>query len=406
MNARRLGCVLAALLALGATPAPVPRERVTSASGQFIVFADNPVTASSICALGERLKRSWLQLFGLPDRWRDPIVLVVVPAADAPPPRVQLIPAFPHLRYQAHIGNPRDETALANVLVTALCLELANRDLKVGGPGPLVGAQLPAWVGEGLTEMVLPNPEELLPVIARAVRTGHPATLEQVLDATVPATEPLLRRATAWVLVEGLLALPKGTTRFRELIAGAKPGLDFSASLQETCRADLPDAGAREKWWSLLLARKSAMTVAQTLSAGESAHRLHEFAQVTLRQPATGAAKTIPLGDVWRHAEEPWFAEFMAAKTTQLQVIRGQAHPLYVTAADHWLDALRWLAQDDPVRYRNAAQRAESERTRADQRARQIQHYLATIEQKLLPPGTTTPPLPDPIRHYLDQFDR
>jgi hypothetical protein len=298
---------------------------------------------------------------------------------------------------------------------------LANRELVVTPEGGRT-AQLPLWLPVGLRELLEGETEELLPVIQRSVTGGRPPALEQVQAvASWPTNrvDELQFRAHAWLLVESLFTLPGATTKLQKLMttAGAQePSWTFGVVYS----GDFTDQHGREKWWSLQLARKLVANVAEALSVSETLAELDEVLRTQLTQ-AKGPPRTVPIADLWRHSKEPWFPALVREKLNQLQLLLPRAHPFYEETLSTYAAAFLALQREQGFRFRSYLRRAQELRRAADNRRRETDQYVTRVEREkkyadadrwwrrpenLTPPRMRDEKQRDPLRDYLDQFDK
>lgn len=379
--------------AWGGTTLAVQPSRTISASRQFVAYTDDPLRGATWCARAEQIKRGWLALLELPDQWRDPVIIVSSPD---PAARLAIFRTDEHLKYQIYCAatTPPDELTLA--VVEALCRELANRTLPLNDP-PLVGAQVPVWLVAGLAAALPGQNDAQLPRLEQSASDGQLPVLQQILTTDrrpVHRDDRQRFERHSLLLVESLMALPGGAANLRRLLTEAAPTVDPADLFAAVYRAQWADEFAREKWWSLEVARKMTMVLAGNLSAAETARRLDDILRTTLQRTNQTQVVSVALADLWRHDREPWFWELVQNKQTQLQILSNTAHPLYRPVIAAYLDALTPLRQAQVNRYREAVKRADARRAEADRRLRQIQQFVTQSEQR------------SPISRYLDQFDQ
>lgn len=412
--------VLVALLIVTGTAAAqtpgveqrVPPIRVLSASRQIVVFADDSLTASRLCARAENLRRVWLSLLQLPPRWRDPIAIVVSQRN-----AVFTQPGAGHLKYQVECRLDITDERLDALILEALCRELANRELILTST-TTSGAAVPLWLPVGLRETLEGRPNELLPVIQRCVEGGRPPSLEQVQAVNVWPTnhvEELLFRANAWLLTESLLSLPQGAAKIGKLLTAAAAN-EPSWTFGTVYGADFSDQTAREKWWSLQLTRKTTANIAEALSATETGAELEDILRTQLTQ-LKGPPRNVPAGDLGQHDREPWFPSLVRDKADRLQMLHSRAHPLYRETVATYITAFAALRQYQGFRYRSYLKRAQAQRIEADRYCREIDQYVTQVERQhgladdRALETVAAPPEPpgerrDPLSDYLDQFDK
>ena len=432
MNARQptlwavtLLFVLAGIRAEAAPSTNAPPPFVGSTAGQFGAYTHDPVWSSVLCVLGGHVKHEWLKTLDLPDRWRDPIVIVVNerPAADRATPAVwmETLRTDLHLKFQVQlrVPPPLERSQVVSALVQALCAEYANRDRLFLRQPPFATTAVPPWLVEGLAQSVAGEPDKMLAVIQRSVNSGRPAAAEDLIGAAATPTEPgeqLRFQAHAWALVESLLSLPKGAEKFCQLMREPE-------TFAEIYRWQFRDAAAREKWWSLQLAERATATVAEDWSATETSRRLAAIlpSKLQMELPDAIAEAPVAFANLWRYTKSAWLTPLVRDKLAQFASVRNMAHPSYRGAVEHYIAALQYLLQGNANRFRRETKLAERQYAAADEQSHKISRYVDQIERVHTPPDRaavwrqlklfeaiqeTNILRRDPIGDYLDKFDR
>jgi len=422
----------AALLALSVVfSAAVPAQTntaprlVASSAGQFTAHTPDTVWSSVLCVLASQVKREWLRRLDIPDKWRDPIVLILAErtAATAAAPGVwqEVLRSELHLKFQIQLRIPPalERDHLVRVLVGALCSEYANRAREFPRQPPFVITEAPPWLTEGLTQIITGDPERLIPLLRRSVNSGRPLTAEELIGATAAPPEPgerLRFQAHAWVLVEGLLSLPKGSDKLCQVMR--EPG-----TFAEVYRWQFRDDAAREKWWSLLLAERATAMLAEDRTATETARQLAAIlpSKLQMRLPDAIAEAPVAFADLGRYTRKEWLAPLVRDKLVQLGALRGTAHPLYRDAIDRYIAALECLSAGQVSRFQHETKLARRAHAAADEQVRKISAYVDQVERVHTPPDRaavwrqlklfemiqeTNILRRDPISDYLDKFDR
>jgi len=190
-------------------------------------------------------------------------------------------------------------------------------------------------------------------------------------------------------------------------------------------RQDFPENAALEKWWNLEQVRRTSVTVAENLSAVETARQLNAILVAKLgptkgRKGMTDETETT-LDKLWQYTEEPWLADVLKLKIGQLGTLRSQANPFYQPVLDEYIAAVNWLFQGNTVRFRRAVKRAavrqaaverqshavaaymdQAERAYAPEELSQVFNgYFQTFDQAQKLEGQRRSPISD----YLDKFD-
>ena len=405
-----------------------------SASRQFAVYANNQLLPSALCVYAEHVKREWLRQMDTSDSWRDPILLVVrtreLSQTNTPAISMAVYQTDTHLKYQIRCLIPPllDETELLATMVDALSSEWANREQPLVRGKLYVAPAIPLWLVEGLAASIQGRFDSLLAVARRSVAAGRPQQASDLLETKVlpsDAADRQLFQANAWMLTESLLAMPDGSQKLRkfltELGAQKVASTAFWSVYHQEFSADIP----LEKWWSLEQARRTSVTVAQDLSAEDTLRQLKSILVVKLeptneykRKPAETETT---LDKLWQYEDEPWMKDVLKLKISELGALRSQAHPFYQPVLDEYLDASKWLFQDNAVRFRRAVREAVAMQAAAEKRSRAVSAYLDQDERAYTPEEFTQEfkdcfqtldqaqklqgERSSPITDYLDKFD-
>ena len=395
-----------------------PLNTASSVSRQFTAYAPGPILPVALCGFAEHVKHEWLDRLAVADHWHDPIVLVFretrTSNTTASALRLQIAQIGPVRKYEISGWVPPapEEAALAAMIVEALCLEIANRG-RLPGPGPWTSAQIPRWLIDGLAEMIQGDPDRLLILAHRSATAARPPQVRAVLgmaELPVDEVDRELFLANAWLLTDSLLRLPNGGGKLYQFLARLR---STAGAFAEVYQGDFANAVAMEKWWSMVLARQALSAIPQDLTASATAAQLTAL----LRLPDGQA-----FDDLYRHSDQAGLRGAVAKRVTELEQLRGCAHPLYWSALAAYIEAGRWLVDDNLSRYRRAVARGDQLRQAARRQAEAISVTLDWAEQKY----TTGSPSNvwtgyfqtieqleklkrehrDPISDYLDRFDK
>jgi hypothetical protein len=386
-----------------------------------------------LCEFAERVKRDWLNELGMPDNWRDPIVLVVAehdssrPAA-APSP-LEIYQNEIHLKYQLRreLGQ-LNEAAFVNDVVHALCAEFANRDQPVTKSRAYVPAPIPPWLADGLTQEILGHNDLLLAAAQRSLGAGRPQTASEILRATSTPDDEAMRElfeANAWLFAESLIALHDGPHKLRRLLLELGAQKSATNAFWTVYRTDFSQTAALEKWWAIQLTSRAAAQVAQNFTATQTAQRLDEILPTKLMLPAgkRGARQVLePIAQLWIYYEQPWLPDVLREKRVSLELLRALSHPLYRDVIQKYADAIKELQDRKLNRFRRAVAKAETDRARVDAESQNISAYLDGAERAFAAndwTGTFTNYFAtmnqlerleqqrrSPISDYLDKFDK
>lgn len=405
-----------------------------SASRQFAAYADNPLLSSALCVYAEHVKREWLRRMDVADHWRDPILLVVRTRdpvqTNAPAISLAVFQTETHLKYQIRclVPSPLNESELLVTMVKALSLEWANREQPVGRKQLYATPVIPLWLVEGLAASIQGHFDSLLSIARRSVAAGRPQQVRDVMDATVLPVDPMdqqLFQANAWIFTESLLALPDGSQKLRDFLKQLGAQKEASNAFWTVYHQDFPQNTTLETWWSLEQVRRTSVTVAQDLSAEETARELAAILIVKLEptdgpKGARGETETT-IGKLWMYAEEPWLGDVLKDKIDHLGALRSQGHPAYHPVLDEYIDAVNWLLQGNTVRFRRAVRHAAVMQATVEKQSRAIAAYMDQAERAYAPEELSgvfngyfqtfdqaqklEGERRSPISDYLDKFD-
>jgi len=405
-----------------------------STSRQFAAYANNQLLPSALCVYAERVKHEWLRRMDVADNWRDPILLLVrtrEPAqTNAPAISLAVFQTDVHLKYQINclVPPPLDESKLLVAAVEALSSEWANREQPVALRRLYVAPVMPVWLIEGLAASIQGRFEFLLAIARRSVVAGRPQSAAHLFDVKVlpgDTADRQLFQANAWLLTESLLALPDGSRKLRGFLSELGAQKVASNAFWAVYHEDFPENTTLEEWWSREQARRTSVSVAQDLSATETARRLGVILMAKLG-PIKGR-KEMPhvtettIDTLWQYTDEPWLSDVLKLKSDQLATLRGQAHPSYQPVLDQYIGAVKWLLQGSTVHFRRAVKRAavmqatvekqsnaiatymdQAERAYAPEELSQVfEGYFQTFDQAQKLEGERRSPISD----YLDKYD-
>jgi hypothetical protein len=368
------------------------------------------------------------------DNWRDRILLVVhtrdATQENAPAVSLVVFQTDEHLRYQIYcLIPPRiDEAKLLAAILEALCSEWANREQTIGRGTQYVPPDIPPWLVYGLAGSILGHHEFLLSVVQHSVAAGRPQPAAKLLDMKTPPADPMeqqLFQANAWILTEGLLALPDGPRKLRDLLTELGAQKVASNAFWTVYQQDFPQEIALEKWWSLEQARYLSTTLAQNLSADETAQKLDAVLATKLGpRPGQGSKldeKEVAIGQLWRYADAPWLKDVLKLKIDRLGALRSRAHPIFQPVLDQYIAAVVWLYRGSVVRFRRGVDHADVARAAAEKESHKIAACLDEAERIHSPEEVSKAftgyfqtldqfqKLDDerhsPISDYLDKFD-
>lgn len=330
-----LFCLLVGMLAGQSQTWPPNGNTVVSRTGQFVITGVNPQgfhprspvlgTNSLLVRLEpalltvscERIKRALLSTLNAPDQWRGKIFIVLHPLQNAAEDITITSEHFSDgWRYRMDLPDAVESARLVRALTQLLLLEIANRNASERA------AQLPAWLAEGMPQLLLAGSEidlVLLPaqpasgnnLANRAeMRESRPTDLfkqsRERLRQTPPLTIAQLGQwpgdlagdqgkiflASAVLFLHELLQLPGGG----QALFAALPELtwdpDWRVAVIHGFHAQFKRELDLEKWWALQMVYVSGRTPEKTWSRAEGLEKLGELllcpleVQLSTNEPA------------------------------------------------------------------------------------------------------------------------
>jgi hypothetical protein len=371
-------------------PLPDASAMRSSASGQFIVTAVNPVSQSIfppvadtnadliriepalLAVSAERVKQSLWRALGVDAStpWRGRIYLVLHPAA-SPDEDVTIISRrFADVwGYRVELPDVLSRASLARALTGAMLLELANRD-NAGDRS----AEIPVWLTEGLSQQLLAagNPDIILSppdkavnglpekrIIAvkrgvdvlaevRPVLQDQPAlTFEQLSwpeDAQLRGGDGGVYRASAQLFVNNLLKLNHGPEHLRAMLRMLPDYYNWQMAFRAAFAGEFPLPVDLEKWWALQTVSFTADDAGPAWTPAVSRARLDEILSVPVevRSSPTNlpAHSAIALQNVVRNFDSDRQTAILQTKLRDLGLVEWRMTPQFAVLADAYHRAL------------------------------------------------------------------
>ncbi len=359
----------------GNPPQPRSASRVTDPLGTNFVRLEPALVAVSC----ERIKQALLGELGAPDRWRGKLYIVLHPGV-SPHETIQVSSSrFANgWLYRVDVPAAIEADRFVRTIVRLLLVEWINRF----NPGDMIDA--PAWLSEGLAELVLDHsalellvpPPTARPYSLRAsttVRQGwltnHMVRAHQFLrvreplglDALVAPTQAVLLgdaalafRYSAQLLVAELVQLPNG----RAALCGFLDGLAFGTDQQSVLlRAFAPyfrSYADMTRWWELKTYHFTSRDLrTQTWPLKDALKKLDDILSVQIltrsdtNSPATRNTITIQSA-IRDHWGQPWLKDTLQFKSAQLQALQLRVPVEIVELVVEYRNVLRNLAARAP----------------------------------------------------------
>ena len=340
-----------------------------------------------MCDLGERTKSHLLNLLGLRDNWKTPLLInLAYPQAnfpDAPAARFEMSQLGYGLKLQLNVLVTREINGreVQAELLRGILVEMIYRDRSNIRPGSYYVTP-PDWLVEGVLALQAGDGAKGDVDLLRAEMARQEiSSVDEVVrrkSAPLDFVSRRIFRAYARALVRLLLDSPGGhfnLARFIEQLPdGPQDGLSalalyFPATLGK----------ARAKWWALTIAQLATSDRYTTLSAAETASRLDRILQLSFSLN-DGHEWTCSLGNYSGFYRLPAFRKALQKALQELLLLTTQAHPFYRPIVQEEREVVDLLARgktrDVPQRLRRIA----SARRLIESRASEIDDYLNWYE--------------------------
>ncbi len=337
---------------------PVVIPRTVSATRQFIIFHPEKGVRTAVARGAESLKENWLQMMGLRDEWRLPILI----HATRPQGRT-MVGDFSNLRVftttsgmQIEIDVVLNESfnpaEFARRVVEALFLELAYRDRPALKPGAQI-AQLPTWLALGGTSYVRHEsstlPEDLFDHL---IATDQLLTLRDFLEYQPVApdeTSTKIYSAYAYAFLRMLRELPAGKAGLIHFVKALPDARDLSP---ETLFRYFPalerEGSSLEKWWTLNLAKMSTVGDWRMLNPKETVERLADYLEVEILAPEEKSILIYPLEEWPVFIENPNTRRGLVILAERLGHLSVVCDPLFAPVINDYIQFTQQLYDGKP----------------------------------------------------------
>jgi hypothetical protein len=301
-------------------------------------------------------------------------------------------------------------------------LELANRALG------LHGAEVPAWLSEGLTRYLLATrePDVLVPPYGESIkgRTLGATVIDRARqDPLRDAHQDLLARQaltfqelswptegqlagergehygnSAHLFVVSLLRLPGGRASLREFLAALPQHYNWQFAFLKAFRAQFSRPGDVDKWWDLQVANFTGRSLTQAWPTEESWRKLEEAVRLPI-QVRTGTNELpihaqATLQNAIRDYDPEAQTYVLETKLKELELLRFRVAQGVAPMVDSYRQVIKdYLRDRDRLSFPMRLGKQAARRHAAKEALRQLD-ALETKRQALSPPATGlgTPP--------------
>jgi hypothetical protein len=388
MNLRFMLGMAGFFLALAGAKAVDPRQRSDSVSQQFSVYCDDVRLRHRVVSFVEEVKTDVLQLIGMPDRWKAPIVVTIEKETmgnPGPPSVVRLVetPGGPKIAIDVRIGDDPAAVNLQKQVVRAVLLEYAYRDTPIRGGTAFV--ESPWWVIEGAIQIARTRDVGVESDLYKSlIETNKLPPIEEVLaekPADIGATAMAVDQALALCLVQLLIDQPGGRESLARLVREWPHSNGDSAAL---LRKEFPGLALQQetlqKWWTLNLARFSAWDRYTGLTAEETEKELIPLLQIEAPPNKRDAQKAFAVGEFDQYLKRPGIRAILNEHHAAIIALGSRANALYRPVIADYEAVFASLAKGRKRGVRERLAEGEHTRSLVIRRTVEIADYLNWFE--------------------------
>jgi hypothetical protein len=388
MNSRFMLGMAWLFLALAGARAIDPKQRSDSSSQQFTVYCEDVRLRYRVVSFVEEVKAGVLQLLALPDRWKAPIVITIEKATIAnpgPPSVLRLVetPAGPTIAIDVRIGDDPAAVNLQKQIVRAVLLEFAYRDTPVQGGTAYV--ESPWWVIEGAIQIARTRDEGIESDLYKAlIEVNKLPPIEEVLaekPAENGATALAFDQGLALCLIQLLIDQPHGRQNLSRLVRDW-PHSDGNAVA--LLKKEFPSLALKQetlqKWWTLNLARFSAMDRYAGMTAQETEKELVPLLKFETPPDKTGGKKTFAVGEFDQYLKVSGIRLILSERHAAIIALGSHANALFRPVIADYEAAFASLAKGRKRGVRERLAAGEHTRALVLRRTSEIADYLNWYE--------------------------
>jgi hypothetical protein len=374
----------------GDKPEVVPLQRSLSSSQQFIIYFSDGAVRGRLARLTEDLKREWLQVLGLKDDWKAPIIVQVVTTRQAsalPMTTSVYLSDGGELKIQIDIYGPSllKGPDLPMEVYRALCLEYMYRKAP-----PKAGKAItlpPAWLIEGIYEDTVTR-EEGLPagLFEMLIKSGPPPKLEAFLKMRperLDASSRAVYRAQAMGLLRALLRVPGGAKSLAAYLSGLPGGNPNDAGrLLEKFPQFASTPAELSKVWTLSLANASASDRVKPLGMMETSRQLALLLDMSaMKDPKKPAAGLVMGPDALQAMAKGQAGPYLLGqKAEDLLRLELRAHPVMRPIVGEYRLIATELAEKPRRNLEKRIHKNMELQTAVEDRIRKVEDYLNWFE--------------------------
>lgn len=368
------------------------RERSESGNKQFIVYSEDVRLRQRAASYAEGVKTDVLQLLGVKDSWKAPIVITFAQATPRdlgePPVLLRMAETEPgfKIELQVKIGVDPSEVNLHKALLRAVLIEYAYRRVGIKAGQKIVEA--PWWIIEGLYEMARRREQGAdSAVFQRLIETNRLPPIDHFVaekPGELGPTAMAVDRALAMCLLELLIKQPDGRMAVGRLLRDWPQSNGDPAAVLAKNFPELGSGPVLQKWWTLNLARFAAADRYQGLTVEETDKALSALLQVevTVSEGEKGKdeKKTFPITDYAQLLKVPGSREALTNQHTEIVALSTKANAVFRPVIADYGEIIALLARGKTRGIKGRLAKAEEYRQRALRRVSDISDYLNWFE--------------------------
>lgn len=428
---------------------PSVKQRSISLSRQFIVYCPDSTLRSAVASYVETAKSHVLDTLGLPDTWRIPIVISMVPPSTTAPNRslsdLQFFQTEEGPKIEITITLRQEELKEARFpqqVIRALLLEQIYRNRPP--PAGEHYQDAPSWLVEGLTERMQTRATGTAPNAAlfrQLIDTGRIPPIRDFLGNNVEgmdSTSRAIHAACCANLIDMLVSFPEGKVPLARMVRKiGDAGGDNVKLLIDHFPALGGSEATLERWWTIGIAKGSASDRYLSLDIAESDALIAPALLMEMQLPSpsakekasaksnpTGSEKderaTFSLADFASYQKNPAAKAALARQYRVLTEVGTKVHPLLRPVVSEYLQINLLISKGKTRNIADTIREIESYRKMIVERMGNINDYLNWYEATQMPVWSgafdnylrtarviSTPPprRNDPITRYIDQVE-
>lgn len=395
-----------------------PENRTVSESKQFTVFGGTRSQRSALVRRAEELKKGLLRSWREEDRWTSNILVVLAPADGLrlrqAPVMIKVFDSGEGKKIQLDLGpGAQSGEAVDRGLLRAMLLERALRGQKIAGARAV---DPPQWMSAAFAASLGESESKDPSLHARLLYGGMPRLdkfLRQNGD-TYRGRARSLYEAQSLALHDALAEMPDGRAKILQNLALAGPSRDPVERFAQTWPDLVQDPARLARAWAVAVARLSAPTKMDSLSAEETGRRLERLLGGLLPD----GSPADPAEDLLALSREEQGRFRLAGAAVEMQRLGWKSHPLYAPVVGEYRELLENLSRKNRRAFVRRFAANEDLRSALQERTAGIDDFMnwfqanhedPAVPRAIRPRGNDAPPSSarnDAISRFLDSVEK